>query len=78
MTKTTDIDKIKIVEMYKNGLCCNEIGRKFNITGGAVSGLLKRRGIEIRINNKTNLKYPIDTSFFDKIDTRKEIISTYF
>ena len=52
-----DLDVNEIIKLYKNGLSCAKIGKKFNTTHNTISSLLKKEGIEVVIQPN---KYILD------------------
>lgn len=72
MRKTTDEQRLEIVKLYKDGTSCIQLGKRYGITPGAVSSLLKTRGIEVKKNQYKARKYQLNENYFDKIDTEEK------
>jgi len=68
-----DIDTEKIIELYENGLSCQQIAEKFNTHGSTVNRRLKKAGIKPRNKlesaAKTNRNRGINHNYFEIIDT---------
>lgn len=69
MRKTTDQQRIEIVQKYKDGFSSEILGKQYNISSAAIRGLLHRRNVQIRNRSEARRQYKINESFFDKIDT---------
>lgn len=64
-------EKQELVEKYKTGgFTCKDLSVFYKISIPAITGLLRRRGIEIN-NNQSQLqrKYTLNESYFDEINT---------
>jgi len=72
ISKTTDRQRIDMVEMYESGLSTIEIGKKFNTTSANAYGIIKRRGVKMRSRSEANRKYVINEHFFDRIDSAEK------
>lgn len=69
--KLTNEQKRELVEIYlSENISQVELGKRYNISGAGVGGILKRRGI--KANHKVRHKYTLDYSFFDIIDTEEK------
>lgn len=58
--------KLKIIDMYKNGLSITQIGEKLKIYHKLVSKVLEENNIERENNNKRT--YKLNECYFDEID----------
>lgn len=67
---TSDAEKEQIINLYLSGMSQKRVGALYNVTQGAVSNLLKRRGIKARSKSETSgRKYRVNHHYFDSIDT---------
>lgn len=65
ITKQNDIDNI--IDLYKNGLSCTQIGKQYNVTGNTISSLLKRNGINV-INRQNIISFSKEDVIKDYCD----------
>lgn len=68
--KTTDEQRIEIVEKYKTGnYTYAMLGREYNLRGGSVAKLLKYRKIDTIVDKNLYRHFTINEHYFDVIDT---------
>lgn len=67
--KTTDQDRISIVNKYVSGDSMDKIAKEYNINKSSVHSILKTRNIPRRNSSDSHKKYIINENFFDLIDT---------
>jgi len=72
VSKLSDIEKIKCVELYVSGRSCKEIALEYNVSTQAIWGILKRRDVTIRSQSELQRVYPCDEHFFDQIDNEEK------
>ena len=65
ITKQNDIDNI--IDLYKNGFSCVQIGKQYNVTGNTISSLLKRNGINV-INRQNIISFSKEDVIKDYCD----------
>ena len=65
ITKQNNIDNI--IDLYKNGLSCVQIGKQYNVTGNTISSLLKRNGINV-INRQNSISFSKEDVIKDYCD----------
>jgi intein-encoded DNA endonuclease-like protein len=68
----TEQEKKDVVRLYSEGLGTTKIAKKYMVWPNAISGLLKRRGIQLRGMSESHRKYKIQENFFDTIDTEEK------
>lgn len=59
-----------IISDYLNGLTNKELSIKYKKHRTSIQRLLKKNGIELRLQSKTSRKYTIDENYFKHIDTQ--------
>jgi intein-encoded DNA endonuclease-like protein len=64
----TELQKQEIIKDYKNGLSCQQIGKKYNHSPTPIHKILKDHNIEIRDSRWAGIKYKTDNHLFDNID----------
>jgi len=65
-------DVNKIINLYKSGISCKEIGKQFNCSKQVINTNLKNKNILIRDNSHAQQKYNIDENIFSKIDSSEK------
>lgn len=58
-----------VIELHKQGLSCNEIGKRLNHSGSSVLTLLHSNGYDVSGNK---YKYSVDEKFFESIDNEEK------
>lgn len=75
MTRLSDIDKINCIKMYiEDKKSCSQIAEIYKVTGSAIQGILKRRGIPRRSYSESSArkKYHANENIFSVIDTEEK------
>lgn len=74
MKRLSDAEKITVVEKYlASGCNCSSLSQEFGVGWKAISGILKRRGIEVRQGTDAKLnQYSINDRYWEKIDTEEK------
>lgn len=62
----------KIIDLYKSGISCKEIGKQFNCSKQVININLKSNNIIIRDHSHAQQKYSIDENIFSKIDSAEK------
>ena len=71
--RLSDQQKIQLVSLFETGkYTCVDLSKQFGVSGVAIQGLLKRRGYKMKSQSELQRKYPIDETFFDKINTEEK------
>ena len=71
--RLSDTQKIELVKKFETGTYTfMDLSKEFNISLPAIKGLLNRRGYKAKSQSELQRKYPIDETFFDKIDTQEK------
>ena len=71
--RLTKIQKEELIKLYQSGkYTCRDLGKAFNMSGVAVQGLLKRRGIARTAQTYLQRKYKINENYFDEIDSEEK------
>lgn len=68
----TEENKIKIIDLYKNGLSSLKIAKIFNCNKTTILKTLKIRGINRRPLSIAKRKYFFNENYFEKIDTEEK------
>ena len=67
--KLSDHDKKSVVIKYNEGAPTTKLAKEYMVSPQAISGILKRRNVKIRSASERQMKYDVNTSFFDSINT---------
>ena len=70
--RLSDQQKIDIVKQYENGFNSTQIAKLYHVSPGAILGLLHRRNVKVRTNDKFHRKYNCDIGIFDAIDCEEK------
>ena len=62
----------EIIELYKNGMCLEDVSELYKCSIPAIRLLLVRNGFERRSIEIATRRYDLNTSYFDKIDTEEK------
>jgi hypothetical protein len=62
----------KIINLYKSGISCKEIGKQFKCSKQVININLKNNNIVIRDNSHAQQKYTINENIFSKIDSQEK------
>ncbi len=68
--KISEEDQLEVIKMYQNGITYREMKEKFGASYEALSGCLKRNGIEILGHERHRIK--VNDNWLDKIDTEEK------
>lgn len=62
--------KVKIIcDLYESGLSEEAVGERVSLCRTTVRRVLKRNGVQIRKQEETSKRYPLNEHYFDNIDT---------
>ena len=71
--RLTDSEKIELCKLYKTEkFTFADLSEKFSVSRVAIGGLLKRRGYKAIPQTILQRKYPIDETYFNKINTEEK------
>ena len=59
----------KIINLYQNNTSATQIAKIYNVHTETITKILKKSGIVLRDNIRSNRKYSINDHYFDQIDT---------
>ena len=66
-------EKGELFSKYETGgYTGTDLAKEYNISAVAINALLRRHGYKARSQSELQRKYPVDESFFDKIDTEQK------
>lgn len=72
--KLTDIQKLEIGNLYKQGLSSVILADKYNWSDSGIRKILEKLGIKRRGLFEATRKYTLKVNYFDKIDTQEKAI----